>query len=107
MLAPAEQPSFCKGLGENFTTGCTMGTAKICESMRFTGDIICLRALWTGVFEIFRSATLGSGGFRAQVEKKTFPDGRITGTHTGGVDGGVTKTGVENFSNVCNRFCAL
>ena len=53
MRTLAEKVNFCRGLGEKNTTGCTRGTAKNCESSRFTGEIICLRAPGTGGFKIF------------------------------------------------------
>ena len=98
MLNRAAKSIFCRGLGENFTAGCTKGTAKNCESRRFTGEINCLRALGTEVFKIFRSATWSSGGFSGASGKIILLTGGGAGTLTGGVANGAAITGVKSFS---------
>ena len=74
-----------------------MGTAKICESLRFTREINCLRAPTTGVIKIFGATVIGSGGLSGARGKMIFAVGWTAGTLTGVKGGAVCNAGVKSF----------
>lgn len=75
-----------------------MGTAKICESSRFTREINFLRAPTTGVIKIFGATTIGSGGLSGARGKIILAVGCAAGTLTGVSCGAADNAGIKNFS---------